>query len=176
MFRAKYVSILRANGITDSSLVDCLFTKDWIVYAKRLFGGPKQVIEYLGRYTHKVAISNHRIKEVTSSHTTIQYKDYRSGGIQKMMKFSNAEFVRRFSPHILPRRFVRIRHYGILSRSWKRRKLQKLQDSLSSVPRPVVQVPTLLRKYPSCKVGTLVTIEIARWVREVMSLIKELLV
>lgn len=68
MFRAKYVQQLRENGITDKSLLDSLFQQDWVVYAKRPFGGPKQVIEYLGRYTHKVAISNHRIVQVTQSH------------------------------------------------------------------------------------------------------------
>lgn len=85
VFRAKYVGLLRANEVTDQLLLDSLFSKSWVVYAKRPFGGPKQVIEYLGRYTHKVAISNHRIKAVTGSDTTFEYKDYRSGGIQKVM-------------------------------------------------------------------------------------------
>ena len=66
VFRAKYVQQLRASGFDDKSLIESLFAKDWVVYAKRPFGGPKQVIEYLGRYTHKVAISNHRIKSVNA--------------------------------------------------------------------------------------------------------------
>lgn len=126
--------------------------------AKRPFGGPKQVIEYLGRYTHKVAISNHRIKEVTNSSVIFSYKDYRSGGQNKMMTLENREFIRRFSMHILPRRFVRIRHYGILSSSWKRGKLQALQKCLQ-VKRPEVKPRTKLRKCPCCKTGTLITIE-----------------
>ena len=65
VFRAKYVQQLRANGMEDNQLLESLFQKDWVVYAKRPFGGPVQVIEYLGRYTHKVAISNHRIQTVT---------------------------------------------------------------------------------------------------------------
>ena len=64
VFRAKYVALMRANGISDRELLNSLFNKDWVVYAKRPFGGPKQVIEYLGRYTHKVAISNHRLISV----------------------------------------------------------------------------------------------------------------
>ncbi|ACU07655.1 transposase [Flavobacteriaceae bacterium 3519-10] len=130
VFRAKFVASLRACGITDQDLMDKLFAKNWVVYAKRPFGGPKQVIEYLGRYTHKVAISNHRIKEVTDEQVRFSYKDYRKGGAKKEMTVSNQEFIRRFSLHILPRRFVRIRHYGILSSSWKRGKLQALQSDL----------------------------------------------
>lgn len=159
VFRAKYVSLLRANGITDQHLLDSLFSKQWVVYAKRPLGGPGQVIEYLGRYTHKVAISNHRIKSVTNRDTTFSYKDYRSGGIRKEMSLSNSEFVRRFSMHILPRRFVRIRHYGILSSSWKREKLPRLQSSLC-VERPVNAPKTLHRRCPCCKEGTLITIEL----------------
>lgn len=144
--------------------------------AKRPFGGPKQVIEYLGRYIYpvrsfqvkciiasngagKVAISNHRITEVTDEETTFNYKDYRDGGKTKSMTFRNEEFVRRFSKHILPARFVRIRHYGILSSSWKRGKLQLLQKELN-ITRPRTEVKTMLRKCPCCKTGTLITIEI----------------
>lgn len=159
VFRAKYVGLLRTNGITDQLLLDSLFSKSWVVYAKRPFGGPKQVIEYLGRYTHKVAVSNHRIKAITSDHTAFVYKDYRSGGIQKVMSLSNSEFVRRFSQHILPRRFVRIRHYGILSSSWKRAKLPALQLSLR-MDCPVIVHSTLHRRCPCCKEGTLITIEL----------------
>ena len=115
VFRAKFVASIRACGITDRDLMDKLFSKNWVVYAKRPFGGPKQVIEYLGRYTHKVAISNHRIKEVTDQQVRFGYKDYRKGGEKKEMTLSNQEFIRRFSLHILPKRFVRIRHYGIVS-------------------------------------------------------------
>lgn len=159
VFRAKYVSLLRQNGITDKTLINSLFSKDWVVYAKRPFGGPKQVIEYLGRYTHKVAISNHRIQNVTATHTTLTYKDYKDGGKTKEMTLTNQEFVRRFAMHILPKRFVRIRHYGILSASWKRGKLQQLQSTLK-VAKPEVKPKTMLRKCPCCKTGTLVTIEV----------------
>lgn len=167
VFRAKYVQQLRTHGIDDKAgpdapvgraLIESLFGKPWVVYAKRPFGGPKQVIEYLGRYTHKVAISNHRIKEVHADTVTFSYKDYRTAGIEKQMTLSTDEFVRRFAQHILPRRFVRIRHYGILSSSWKRGKLQALQQHLK-VTITNTPIKTLLRKCPCCKTGTLIAQE-----------------
>jgi hypothetical protein len=159
VFRAKYVQQLREHSITDKQLLESLFQKDWVVYAKRPFGGPAQVVEYLGRYTHKVAISNHRIQTVTDSQVTFSYKDYKDSGATKLMTLANEEFIRRFSQHILPHRFVRIRHYGILSSTWKRGKLQALQSSLQ-VTRKAAPVKTLLRKCPCCKTGTLITIEV----------------
>lgn len=159
VFRAKYVQQLRAHGIEDKILLESLFKKEWVVYSKRPFGGPKQVIEYPGRYTHKVAISNSRIQEVTSTQVTFKYKDYKDGNITKQMVLTNAEFTRRFAQHILPKRFVRIRHYGILSSSWKRGRLQNLQASLKVVRQ--VQAPkTMLHKCPCCKTGTLITIDV----------------
>ncbi len=159
VFRAKYVQQLRGGNIEDKQLLESLFQKQWVVYAKRPFGGPKQVIEYLGRYTHKVAISNHRIEEVNTTEVCFNYKDYQDGGKTKTMTLSNEEFTRRFVQHILPKRFVRIRHYGILSSSWKRGKLQALQKVLR-VQRPETKPKTLLRKCPCCRTGTLVTIEV----------------
>ena len=119
----------------------------------------KQVIAYLGRYTHKVAISNHRVQNITSTHTSFTYKDYKDGGKTKEMALTNQEFVRRFAMHILLKRFVRIRHCGILSSSWKRGKLQQLQTRLRVV-KPEVKPITMLRKCPCCKTGTLITIEV----------------
>ncbi len=159
VFRAKYVQQLRAAGIDDKQLLDSLFQHEWVVYAKRPFGGPAQVIEYLGRYTHKVAISNHRIQTVTGNHVSFSYKDYKQGGSVKLMTLTNQEFTRRFAQHILPHRFVRIRHYGILSSTWKRGKLQALQTSLKVI-RMAAPVKTLLRKCPCCKTGSLITIEV----------------
>jgi hypothetical protein len=159
VFRAKYVSALRAAGIADQALLGSLFASEWVVYAKRPFGGPMQVIEYLGRYTHKVAISNHRIQDINEDTVIFSYKDYKDGSKAKQMSLSHEEFVRRFAQHILPHRFVRIRHYGIISSSWKRGKLQALQHSLN-INRPGAQAKTLLRKCPCCKTGTLITLEI----------------
>ncbi len=159
VFRAKYVQQLREKGIADKTLIESLFGKEWVVYARRPFGGPQQVIEYLGRYTHKVAISNQRIEQVTEHEVTFRYKDYKAGGTAKQMTLSNQEFTRRFSLHILPQRFVRIRHYGILSSSWKRGKLQALQAMLKVIRKEPV-VKTMLRKCPCCKTGTLFTLEV----------------
>ena len=159
VFRAKYVQCLRQCDFTDKTVIESLFQKPWVVYAKRPFGGPKQVIEYLGRYTHKVAISNHRLQNVTDEEVSFNYKDYKAGGSQKLMTLSNREFVRRFAQHILPHRYVRIRHYGILSSSWKRGKLQALQQSVHAV-RQVANIKTMLRKCPCCKTGTLITIDV----------------
>ena len=159
VFRAKYVQQLRDKDITEKAFIESLFAKQWVVYAKRPFGGPRQVIEYLGRYTHKVAISNHRIQSVDAGTITFSYKDYRDGGQTKQMRLSNEEFARRFAMHILPPRFVRIRHYGILSSSWKRGKLQALQQTLK-VRRSTQPPQTLLRRCPCCKTGTLITIDV----------------
>jgi hypothetical protein len=159
VFRAQYVHYLRSHGIKDRPLFDSLYQQDWVVYAKRPFGTAMQVIEYLGRYTHKVAISNHRLKEVTTNEVSFSYKDYRAKGQTKTMTLSNDEFTRRFAQHILPHRFVRIRHYGILSSSWKRGKLQALQVLLKVVTNTVV-VKTLLHQCRCCKTGTLITIEV----------------
>ena len=159
VFRAKYVQHLRNNGITDKSLIESLFQQDWVVYAKRPFGGPQQVIEYLGRYTHKTAISNYRIQNVTEDEVTFLYKDYRDKACTKKMTLCNEEFVRRFAMHILPARFMRIRHYGIVSSTWKRGKLQGLQQQLK-VQRPQTKPATLLRQCLCCKTGTLITIEV----------------
>jgi hypothetical protein len=121
VFRAKFVAELRKRLVLDQRLYNGLFLKDWrfvatIVYAKRPFGNPKAVIEYLGGYTHKVAISNHRIKSIDNQTVSFTYKDYKDESKVKLMTLTHEEFIRRFSQHILPKRFVRIRHFGILSR------------------------------------------------------------
>jgi hypothetical protein len=159
VFRAKFVALLRKEKLADAHVLQSLFDKNWVVYAKRPFGGPKQVIEYLGRYTHKVAISNHRIKNVTNQEVTIAYKDYKDASKTKQLTLKNEEFTRRFSLHILPKRFVRIRHYGILSSSWKRGKLQQLQQDLNII-RPEIETKTQLKKCYCCKVGNLVTLHV----------------
>ena len=107
------------------------YTKPWVVYAKRPFGGPKQVIEYLGRYTHKTAISNHRLLEVTDTSVRFSYKDYRSEGKKKEMTLDGVEFLRRFTMHFPPKGFRRMRHYGILSNAQKGKSLAACRQSLA---------------------------------------------
>src|SRR5450432_2374002 len=97
------------------ALRTALYNMDWIVDFREPMGGAAQVVEYLGRYTHKVAISNHRIKCIDAdNNVTFEYKDYADGSKKKSMTLTGAEFLRRYEQHILPRRFCKIRHYGYL--------------------------------------------------------------
>jgi hypothetical protein len=133
VFRARFVAVLRSQfkGL-EPSFFNALFNTPWVVYAKRPFEGPKHVIEYLGRYTHKVAISNHRILDIQNDQVTFRYKDYRDESKVKCMPMHPMEFIRRFSLHILPKGFMRIRHYGILSSSGKLHVLPLLHQQLES--------------------------------------------
>lgn len=97
------------------AFVDALFESDWVVYAKPAFGGATAVLRYLGRYTHRVAISNHRLLAFDGDHVTFSYKDYAHGGQRRTMTLTAMEFLRRFVQHILPRGFVRIRQSGFLA-------------------------------------------------------------
>ena len=92
-----------------------LFRQDWIVYAKPAFAGPEQVLRYLGRYTHRVAISNHRLVSFDGNHVTFRWRDYARGNKQRLMTVSADEFIRRFLVHVLPKGFVRIRHFGFMA-------------------------------------------------------------
>jgi Putative transposase/Transposase zinc-binding domain len=97
------------------AFVDALFETEWVVYAKPAFGGAAAVLRYLGRYTHRVAISNHRLLAFDGAHVTFQWKDYAHGDARRTMTLSAMEFLRRFVQHILPRGFVRIRQSGFLA-------------------------------------------------------------
>src|SRR2546422_8219198 len=92
-----------------------LFRKDWIVYCKPPFGGPEYVLQYLGRYTHRVAISNHRLISLANGQVTFGWRDSAHNHEQKLMTVSLDEFLRRFLLHLLPKGFVRIRHFGFLA-------------------------------------------------------------
>jgi ribosomal protein S27AE len=106
------------------------YQQNWVVYAKAPFRTPATVVEYLGRYTHKVAISNHRIIAIDEQQVTFRYKDYRQKGQQKIMKLEGSEFLRRFCLHILPHGFRRMRHYGILSNFHKNKALYAARKDL----------------------------------------------
>lgn len=110
------------------------YRQSWVVYAKAPFAGPESVIEYLGRYTHKTAISNHRLQGVEEGKITFRYKDYRNGSKQKSMQLAAMEFLRRFCLHILPPGFRRMRHYGILSNFHKAKALAAARASLGVDP------------------------------------------
>ncbi|WP_273209899.1 IS91 family transposase [Runella zeae] len=160
VFRAKYVGELSKKLEIDKALREELFARNWIVYAKRPFGSVKSVVEYLGRYTHKVAISNHRIQQVDEECVTFSYKDYRQNGLKKSMSLSHSEFMRRFAQHILPKRFVRIRHFGVLSSTWKRVKFKQLREYFKLKPKSTEPLKALLRRCRCCGEGNLVTIEV----------------
>jgi hypothetical protein len=96
---------------------------EWVVYAKPPFGGPAQVLDYLGRYTHRVAISNDRLIRLEDGKVTFRWKDYQAGNKQKCMTLDAEEFIRRFLLHVLPAGFVRIRHFGWLANAQRRQKL-----------------------------------------------------
>ncbi len=157
VFRAKYVAALSAKLPLDPQLRQQLFAKPWVVYAKRPFGTPYTVVEYLGRYTHKVAISNHRLVQIDAHTVSFRYKDYRQAALQKTMQLTHAEFIRRFALHILPKRFVKIRHYGILSSTWKRSKFRCLQNNTTTPP-PARSTKPKHPICPCCKIGKLHTI------------------
>ncbi len=165
VFRAKYVKSLQAKiSNLDKSLINGLFKKEWVVFAKRPFGSPKSVIEYLGRYTHKIAISNHRIKNIDQKAVTFSYKDYRKGAQKSLMTLDAMEFIRRFSMHILPKGFVRIRHFGILSSTSKKKSIPIIKEQFPTEALLLVE-PRILEVYnpklcPHCKTETMITLEI----------------
>ena len=120
LFKHKYMEgflqlLKTENKNIESSLRETLYNKSWVVYAKQPFGGPRQVIEYLGRYTHKVAISNHRIFSVADDKVSFTYKDYADGSQQKTITLEATEFLPRFCLHILPPGFRKIRYYGFIA-------------------------------------------------------------
>ena len=108
-------SIRLNNKYNFKRLINELYNKNWIVFAKKPFGSPKQVLKYLGRYTHKVAISNNRILKYENGEVSFRWKDYKDDGKSKIMTLKAEEFIRRFLLHILPNGFFKIRYYGIFS-------------------------------------------------------------
>src|SRR5208282_2749323 len=103
--------------------LDELRQEEWVVYAKQPFGGPEQVLKYLARYTHRVAISNRRLLKLEDGKVHFHWKDYAHGNAQKVMVLDAVEFIRRFLLHVLPNGFVHIRHYGFLANRSREEKL-----------------------------------------------------
>ena len=113
-----------------------LHRQDWMVYAKPAFGGPVKVLRYLGRYTHRVVVSNHRLLAFDGEHVTFRWKDYAHGGKQRTMTLIATEFLRRFFLHVLPKGFVRIRHFGFLANRFRAERLALCQQLLAGDPPP----------------------------------------
>src|SRR5882762_6608316 len=148
---------------------------EWVVYAKRPFAGPEQVLDYVGRYTHRVAISNSRLLDIAEAKVTFRYKDYRHDAQQKTMILQAEEFIRRFLLHVLPEGFQRIRYYGFLGNRYRKQKLAHCRELLgmqqSDTPakpkegrdyRDKVEELTgvSLRDCPFCRQGQMVCIEV----------------
>jgi len=154
--------------------LDELYEKEWVVYCKPPFGSPEQVVEYLGRYTHKVAISNNRIIKIENGKVTFYWRDYRCGKQNKIMTEEAFEFIRRFMLHILPDNFVKIRYYGLLSNRNRNTKLKKCQEVLGVVLDEKQPLPTSIsweelifkltgsdpRTCPCCAKGRMITRQI----------------
>jgi len=115
-----------------AQLIRRLHRQDWVVYAKPAFGGPLQVLRYLGRYTHRVAISNHRLLAFDGEHVTFRWKDYAHGGRWGQMTLKTCEFLRRFFLHVLPKAFVRIRHFGFLANRFRASRVALCRQLLSN--------------------------------------------
>jgi hypothetical protein len=146
---------------------------EWVVYAQRPFGGPAQVLKYLARYTHRVAISNSRLLSLEDGRVTFEWKDYADGNTTKTMTLEAVEFIRRFLLHVLPTGFVHIRHFGFLANRVRKEKLALCRSLLTSQPlTPIAaanppssgdsttEEPHLF--CPICKVGRLIFVDIVR--------------
>lgn len=146
--------------------------KAWVVYAKPPFGSPEQVLKYLARYTHRVAISDQRIVSVTDSHVTFRYRDRKHGNAMRTMTLGGVELLRRFLLHVLPKGFVRIRHFGLLANRTRKAKLAQCRALLGAQASAVVHPPAVDsdsepdadaelhndrvdRRCPSCGIGRL---------------------
>jgi hypothetical protein len=141
-----------------------LFRQDWVVYAKPPFGGPEYVLQYLARYTHRVAISNHRLVSLADGKVTFRWKDYAHGNKKRKMTITTHEFLRRFLLHVLPRGFVRIRHFGYLSARRRRELIAVCRQLLAEIAKPryptqTVRPPSLATWPCPCCGGTMIIIE-----------------
>ena len=158
VFRGKFVAGLRqafggkqlalhgelqplANEKTFAAFLRTLFREDWVVYAKAPFGGPEHVLQYLARYTHRVAISNHRLLSVDDDHVTFRWKDYARHSKCRAMTLTLEEFLRRFLQHVLPKGLPRIRYFGWLANRRRRELLPLCRMLLAVAPPPAAAPP-----------------------------------
>ena len=159
-------------------LVNRMKACEWVVYAKSPFAGPQQVLDYVGRYTHRVAISNHRLLDIENHQVRFEWKDYRDGGQVKTMTLPADEFIRRFLLHVLPDGLQRIRYYGLLGNRHRKEKLELCRRLLGMPASAEPTDPTVrdyrdryeqltgdsLHQCPQCKQGSMLVIEILpRW-------------
>lgn len=146
--------------------------KEWVVYAKKPFAGPQQVLDYVGRYTHRVALSNQRLLAIAEGQICFRWKDYRDGHRQKVMTLGAPEFIRRFLLHVLPAGFQRIRYYGLLGNRYREEKLARCRQLLGMPPAQIADAPPQdyrdryqqltggsLRECPVCHQGCMRVVE-----------------
>ena len=150
-----------------SALINDLYKKDWVVYLKKPFAGPQRVLDYLGRYTHRIAISNERIKGIKDGNVTFTYRDRKDGNQKKEVTMAGDEFIRRFLLHVLPDSFTRIRHFGFLSNRNRSENISCVKKLLGvsaytvegekqSVQEIMMEITGRdILKCPHCKVGTM---------------------
>jgi hypothetical protein len=188
VFRAKYLEALEGAAAAGTLVLPdalaapgafpawlaTLRQQDWVVYAKPPFAGPEQVLQYLGRYTHRVALSNDRLVDLHEGVVRFRWKDYGDADRVKLMALPAEEFIRRFLLHIVPERFVRIRHFGFLANRARAAKLARCRQHLRqpSVPPPLMAEPAaalLLRltgvdiaRCQVCGQGRIACVEILR--------------
>lgn len=158
LFRGKFLGALQAPALHHAlcfteptahlrtqagfaHLIAQLYAKDWVVYAKRPFKGPEHVLEYIGRYTHRVAISNNRIVDVRDGHVRFTYRNRRQGDQLQTMELPAHTFIQRFLLHLLPAGFVRIRHYGVLANRCKAHAVPRCRQALGQAPDIPVSEP-----------------------------------
>jgi hypothetical protein len=180
VFRGKFIALLKrahqrgrlvfpgslqplADRAAFERLLDQAVRTDWVVYAKPPFGGPQQVLKYLARYTHRVAISNSRIAAFDGERVSFHWKDYADANRQKTMTLPAEEFVRRFLMHVLPKGFSRIRYYGFLANRHRKQKLAAIRTLLgaanSNAPIDPTPQATILseaepaKSCPACRTG-----------------------
>lgn len=180
MFRGKFLAFLTAafrqgklrfwgtiqelrNPTEFHRLVRQLRSRNWVVYARRPFRGPQHVIQYLARYTHRVAISNGRLISVQEGQVTFRWRDSADGNRQKLMTIDAVEFIRRFLLHVLPRGFVKIRHFGFLANRNRREALALCRTLFRETGQQHaaadLQLPAPERKCPACRIGIVRVIE-----------------
>jgi hypothetical protein len=175
VFRGKFLTLLqqayeRGKLPAANNETKALRKTNWIIYAKKTFGSPQTVLDYLGRYTHRVALSNDRILRIENGEVTLSYRDRKDGDQTKTLLLDAQEFIRRFLLHVLPEGFMRIRHFGLLANRSKKLALaqcRKLLDLDPALPQPpLLSAKDLLLKItgidlsrcPSCHEGTMIVV------------------
>jgi hypothetical protein len=169
VFPGRLTTLARAEPL--QQWLEPLRHKDWVVYSQPPWGGADKALEYLSRYTHRIAISNHRLRSLEEGRVTFDYRDRRDGNRVKQLTLSAAEFIRRFLLHVLPAGFCRMRQYGFLGNAVKEERLARCRALVgpSTPAEPATPVPILLlggaatdsdrRTCPCCRVGQMVVVE-----------------